>query len=295
MAKKYVKVKEARPGGTIPKEGDAKRGRMSILEQDYIRHNIREKGPDVVAKELNRNVETIKEFAKSEAIPFDEFIPSLNHEANVLANRFKETPEWEAIKDEFTDKELKYFLHMYGKYMSQFKDDVLPTEENQIFQAIKLELLMRRNLLTVKKGKQDIRHLEEQIMALTEKYSGQDMPDNARNLILNFQNQIMSLKAANGTRTTEFIKLGEKHSALFKELKATRDQRVSKAENSAKDIFTLLKQMQDPRFREKEGRQQSLVKLAVEKEKKRLGEYHTYEDGSLDRQILSADTIGEDD
>lgn len=293
--KTYEPKKTAAPGGLLPKEGDAKRGRLSNLEMDYIRNNLKEKGAEAVAKELNRTVETVKEFAKKEAIVYDEYIPNASFEANALANRLKETPEWEVIREEFTEKECKYFLYMYGKYMSQFKDDVLPTEENQIFQAIKFELLMRRNLLTVKKTKQDIRRLEEEIIKLINKYEGQDMPDATRNLINNLENQILSMRTSNGARTNEFVKLGEKHSALFKELKATRDQRVSKAENSAKDIFSLLKQMQDPRFREKEGRQQALVKLATEKEKQRLGEYHTYEDGGLDRQILSPNTVGEED
>lgn len=297
MAKAHTKVTpdKLKPGGILPKDGDAKRGRLSHVEMAFIRANIKEMGAEAVAKEINRTEDTVREFAKKEAISFDEFIPELGFEQNVLAAKFRETPEWETIREEFTEKELKYFEYKYGKYMSQFKDDVLPTEENQIFQAIKFELLMRRNLLSVKKSKQDVLRNEKEIQRLLLKYEGQDLPDNTRSLITNLENQILSIRSGMNTQSNEFVKLSEKHSNLFKELKATRDQRVSKAENSAKDIFTLMKQMQDPRFREKEGRQQALVKLATEKEKKRLGDYHTYEDGQLDRQILSADTIGDDD
>jgi len=272
-----------------------KKGRFSIIEMDYIRANIKEKGAAEVAKELNRTEESIREFAKRECIHFEEFTPGLEDEAKLIAQELKDTPEWEALKEEFNEKELEYFLYKYTKYVRQFKDDVLATEENQIFQAIKFELLMRRNLRAVKRAQSDVRRMENEITRLIAKYEGKDMPDNTRTLITNIENQILAARGAMGSRTTEYVKLQEKHSALFKELKATRDQRVSKSENSAKDIFQLLKNMADPRFREKEGRQQTLVKLAVEKEKQRLGDYHTYDDGSLDRQILSAETIGEDD
>ena len=270
-------------------------GRMTILEMDYIRHNIEAKGAEVVAKELGRTVEAVRDFAKKEAIVFDNQVPDAKQEQALIANELKTTPEWEAIREEFNARELEYFLYKYGKYVAQFKDDVLATEENQIFQAIKFELLMRRNLRAVKRGQMDVRRMENEITKLISQYEGKDMPDNSRNFIIGLENQILSARAAMGSRTGEFVKLQEKHSALFKELKATRDQRVSKAENSAKDIFDLLKSMQDPKFREKEGRQQTLVKLGIAKETKRLGDYHTYEDGSVDRQILSADTVGEGD
>lgn len=277
---------------TIP----IKRGRMGHDEMNYIRENVKAHGPAVVAKKLNRSKELVEEFAKKEGIIYEE---ELNDDKAViqagLNKELRDSPEWEALKQEFTDPELDYFAHRFGKLMAQFKDDILATEETQIFQLIKFELLMQRNLKGAKRATSDIRRMETELSKIFTEHEDMDMTDNTKTMVLNIENQLLSARSAQNSKSTEFVKLQEKHSALLKELKATRDQRISKIENSSKDILGLLKAMQESKFRAAEGRQQALVTLAVNKETERLGEYHTYEDGVLDRPILSADTLGEDD
>lgn len=273
-----------------------KRGRLSHEEMNYIRENVKELGPTEVGKKLNRSQPLIEDFAKSEGIIYEEALEDDKLVIQAQLNKeLRTSPEWEALKQEFTENECDYFGHRFGKLMSQFKEDVLATEETQIFQLIKFEILMQRNLKGAKRASSDIRRMESELTKIFAEHEGTDMPDNTRNLVLNVENQLLSARSAQSSKSTEFVKLQEKHSALLKELKATRDQRISKIESSSKDILGLLKAMQDAKFRVQEGRQQALVNLAVEKEEGRLGEYHTYEDGVVDRPILSADTVGEQD
>jgi hypothetical protein len=137
--------------------------------------------------------------------------------------------------------------------------------------------------------------MEKELTKIFQEYEDQDMPDDAKTLVVSMENQLLAARSAQNSKSTEFVKLQEKHSALLKELKATRDQRISRIEDSSKDILGLLKKMQDAKFRAAEGRQQALVNLAVKKEYERLGSYHTYEDGGIDRPILSSETITSED
>lgn len=272
-----------------------KRGRLSHEEMNYIRENVKALGPKEVGLKLNRSESLIADFAKSEGIVYEDDLKDDQLVIQAALNKeLRNSPEWEALKQEFSEGECDYFGHRFGKLMSQFKEDVLATEETQIFQLIKFEILMQRNLKGAKRAASDIRRMENELTKMFTEHEGQDIDDNTRNLILNIENQLLSARSAQNSKSTEFVKLQEKHSALLKELKATRDQRISKIENSSKDILGLLKAMQDQKFRAQEGRQQALVNLAVEKEGQRLSEFHQFEDGVVDRPILSADTVGED-
>lgn len=275
-----------------------KMGRMSHAEQTWIRENVRTIGIDEVSRKLNRSVETIDNFCRSEGIVYEDDPgdkkSAIKAEEAALAKELKKTPEWEALKEEFTDKELEYFQHRYGKMMAQFQEDVLSSEETQIFHQIKFEILMQRNLKGCKRAQIDIRRLEKEMSQMIIKYENEDMPKDARDLLMALENQLLSLRSAMNSKSTEYVKLQEKHSAILKELKATRDQRITKFQDSDKNIMSLLKEMQTAKFRNEEGRQQALVNLAVKKEEERLTGYHTYEDGTVDQPILSSETLKDD-
>jgi hypothetical protein len=276
-----------------------KRGRLSHAEMTYIRENLKTLGIDEVSRKINRSIDVIDNFARQEGISYERDISEdkafQKAEQVALSRELKNSPEWDALKEEFTENELDFFQHRYGKMMSQFKDDVLASEETQIFHLLKFEILMQRNMKGAKRAAQDIRRMEKEISKLVVEYEGQDMPKEVRDVFLAIETQLLSARSAQASKSSEYVKLQEKHSAILKELKATRDQRISRIEDSAKDILGLLKEMQDTKFRNQEGRQQALVNLAVEKEHKRLSEYHQYEDKGLDRPILSAETISDED
>lgn len=274
----------------MSKNQEIKRGRFNLEEMNYIKNNIKELGPEAIAKELKRTESSIREFANREGIIYEEAKP-VEIIKKKISKELRESPEWEALKSEFTESELNYFAHRYSKLMAQFNEDVFPTEETQIFQVIKFEILMHRNLKTSKKGASDIKRLELELSKIYSKYENGDMSDTERSRVLELENLLVSLRSAQQSKSNEFIKLQEKHSSLFKDLKATRDQRITKFENSKKDILSLIKNFTSNTWREAEGRQQALVSLAVEKERARLSEYIEYDDGGVDKPILSSETV----
>jgi hypothetical protein len=267
-----------------------KRGRLGNPEMDYMREHVVKDGVDAVAKALNRDPHMVREWVRDNMameIQNGEVIPL---EEVAIRKDFMTSPEWQELKDEFTESECAYFLHRYGKLINQFKGDVLPTEETQIFFLIKFEILLNRNLKSRQRALTDIERIQAE---LTKIYARQQLNEHDKERASNLEKQLVSTRETENNKTGEFVKLSEKHSAIMKELKATRDQRISKIENAKESFLGLIKALQEENYREHEGKGMEIMNLAMLKEKKRLGSNHKYADGTIDKPLLSVDTIGE--
>lgn len=267
----------------------SKRGRLSLEEQKYIRDHALTKTPEEIATHLNRTADMVRDFV-SKNVPQ----PGKPNDAVKVAVRqeLRSSMAWRQLNDELTSDELKYFEERFVLLMSQFKDDVLPTEETQVFLLIKFEVLMNRNMKERRRSREDIERLITAQKAHIKQAGGMSkMNEEEKTFMLAIETQLQSAKAAEQNRTTEFVKLEEKHQALMKDLKATRDQRISKIEGSKQSFVGLLKILQEKDIRDAEGRQMELMKLATTKEHKRLGQVMTYEDNNQDQPILSAETV----
>ncbi len=82
---------------------------------------------------------------------------------------------------------------------------------------------------------------------------------------------------------------------MFKELKATREQRSQKLENNKSTMASRIEKiLRDPDFFEEQGKYIEKMRLAMQQEMSRLADYHQYEDGSVDQPFLTPDTIKND-
>jgi hypothetical protein len=176
--------------------------------------------------------------------------------------------------------------------MRQFKNDVYATEETQIFQFIKMEILMNRNLIGAKRSNEDMKRLEKVIDDIYAKYKDFAKASDADKAIVALtESQLLTAKASKQAQTSEFVKLQDKQSDIMKSLKATRDQRIKDLEKEGDTFLGLIKKFMHDKWREKEGKQLSLVNAAAMKAKTELGKQHKYIDGQYDSPILSAETI----
>jgi hypothetical protein len=79
---------------------------------------------------------------------------------------------------------------------------------------------------------------------------------------------------------------------MLKDLKGTREQRIKAIEDSKQTFASLVKQIAtDSEFRSRIGLDMEKMRLAAEKEKERLSEYHEYEDGTVDQPFLTPETL----
>jgi hypothetical protein len=171
---------------------------------------------------------------------------------------------------------------------SQFKDDVFHTEEMQIIDTIKLEILMNRILKSQQENQTEISANET--IVRNEKTRDPDQRD--MDLIMNLERQVAVLRASQETLSKDYKDLQARKATMLKDLKGTREQRIKAIEDSKQTFASLVKQIAtDSEFRRNIGIEMEKMRLAAEKEKERLSEYHTYEDDTVDQPFLTPETL----
>ena len=115
-----------------------------------------------------------------------------------------------------------------------------------------------------------------------------------RDYIMNLERQSATLCASQESLNRDYRDLQTKKSAMLKEMKGTREQRIKRLEDS-KQSFTgwIAHLMQNPEIVKKYGLEMEKMKLAMAAEKDRLSQYHKYDDGQVDQPFLTPDTSKE--
>ena len=259
-------------------------GRLSKSDWDYIDANAENLSPEKIAENLGRTVESVEKYLKKFGKSFNK------HEAFAVQAEYdiKSRPYWKELKAQFSDDELELFLYHWKQIIAQFRKDVLATEELQIVDTIKLEVLMNRALREQQESMERVRALDAEIEL--EKTKDSDQQD--KEMVFNLERQIASLRAAKESLSREFKDLQTKKASMYKDLKATREQRIEKLESNKQTLSSLVnKILRNPDFYEQEGKALEKMRLAMEKEKERLSDYHEYADGTVDQPFLTSETI----
>jgi len=167
-----------------------KKGRFTTDEMKFIEANAEVLSSIEIAKALDRDPESIRNWIGLKI----GFSTKQKKEAEV-ANELKTKPYYKELFSQFSPEELEMFEFHFKKMWSQFKDDVFHTEEMQIVDTIKLEILMNRIL----RGQQDTQReivLNERLIQ-DEKAKDKDMRD--VDLIVNLERQVAMLRASQET------------------------------------------------------------------------------------------------
>ena len=258
-----------------------KKGRFSKEEIQYIEEHLKTESYTDIALHLDRDPESVQKFIKKK---FGKGASAEEIAAFDLENR----AYWPEIKNQFTDDELKLFRYHWSRIISQFRDDVIPTEELQVVDLIKLELLMNRCLKFNKDNIQQISALE----ALIAEERARDPDQQNVDQIFNMERQVSSLKASQESLNKDYRELQTKKNSMLKEMKATREQRVKRLEDSKQSLTGWIAfLMTNPDVTKKYGIEMEKMKLAMEKERERLSDYHQYQDGMVDQPFLNSDTL----
>lgn len=240
--------------------------------------------PEAIAEALDRDIDPILKHLQKIG-------KSGNNQKNLQIQAeydIKSRPYWKELKLQFNEEELDLFLYHWKQIIAQFRKDVMATEELQIVDLIKFEVLMNRALREQQESMQRVRTLQAE--ADLEKARDSDQQD--KEMIYNIERQIASFRAAKESLSREFKDLQTKKAGLYKDLKATREQRIQKLENNKQTLSSLVnKILRDPEFYEQEGKELEKMRLAMEQEKERLADYHEYADGTVDQPFLTPDTI----
>lgn len=258
-----------------------KRGRISKEEKRTISRLIETVSVEDIAKELGRDVNSVEDYIKRE------FKVGLSREEQA-AYSLEDRPYWRELKAQFTDDELELFKYHWARIISQFKDDVFPTEELQVVDVIKLEILMNRCLKGNKENIEQINLYDS--MVKDERSQDKDQQD--MDYILNLERQVASLRASQESLNKDYRELQAKKASMLREMKGTREQRIKRLEDSKQSFTSWVAQlMLNPDLMKQYGIEMEKMKAAMNKERERLATYHTYEDGQVDQPFLTPDTI----
>ena len=263
-----------------------KKGRFSKDEIAYITKHHDSMSVEGMAAELDRDAESVRNYIR------DKLGESLQEKREIQAlYDLRGKPQWRDIQDQFNKHELEMFVYHWRRIVTQFRDDVLPTEELQIIDAIKLELLMNRALREQQLNAEQVRMFEGLIN--DEKEKAVEYQD--RDYTFNLERQIAVLRAAQESLGRDYKDLGMKKGAMLKAMKATREQRIKRLEDSKQTFIGWVRNlMSNPEARYEMGVEMEKMRLATNKEVERLSEYHKYEDGTIDQPFLTPDSVKED-
>ncbi len=259
------------------------KGRLSLAELDYIEKNSH-RPADQIAKELDRDILPIRRYLMKIGKSVDKKgTLQLQAEYDIKAK-----PVWKELKKQFNEEELELGLAAWKEIVAQFRKDVLPTEEIQIIDLIRLEILMNRALKEAHSCETQIKQLEAELF-IEESKTGEEKN---RDMIFLIQRNIAQFKVAKNESNKEFRELFDKKDKTLKNMKATREQRIQKLESSKTTFAGMVSRlMNDPDFYDEQGREMELMRQASQQVKRELGELHSYADNMVDQPLLTPDTV----
>lgn len=198
----------------------------------------------------------------------------------------KDKPYWRSIKLQFNAEELELIIILWNQFIAQFKEDVLPTEEMQILDLIKTDILLNRLM----KAQNDTMDKVQLIENLITKMKNDGDVDEAEISIEEMQK--MAYRKEYDNISKEIRETLKEKSKLLEQLKATRAARFQNKIDGKQTFGLWFKQInEDHDLRKEIGLSIEKMRLASEAEKIRLGQYHKFANGEFDRPFLTPDTV----
>ncbi len=267
-----------------------KAGRLHADELKYIYDHVGDSTADEIAAYLNRKPELIRKYITQKLIP----LPAKN-QGEAASIVLRDSVDWLNLKQQFTSEELQRFEYKYTKLMQQLGEDVVASEEMEVINLIKIDLLKDRSLVERKRAVDDCLKWQFQIDDIRKNYMDiGSAPAEIQNLYQNLQKFISGATAAQKSITKEYNELDERYTVKLHQLKVTRDQRFKTVENSKETFFGFLNQLRDRGTKDRLGREAEIMRAGRDKAYDMLGASHKYLDGSVDQPILSSETLGDD-
>ncbi len=265
---------------------EGKRGPWSKEDKQFIEDNCETLDYKDIASHLQRDPIYVKKYIETK---LNKQIVKGSRIAREADYNIKQSQIWEEIKQEFSTSEQRTFLFHWERIIGQFKEDVLPTEELQIIDMIKLELLMGRALKQQRSSHLSIEEYAKEM----DKIKKQDdiIPQDA--VRIGQLDQLIAFhRAALEALTKEHNELLNRKMALMKELKGTRAERIKRIEDSKQTFLGWVSEiMQNKKLRIQLGDYIEKMRIAIDVEKVRLMTPHKYMDGEIDCPLLTSETL----
>lgn len=259
------------------------KGRMSASDHKTIAELSDKLTYTEIAQQLGRNPETIRKYIEKN---FGKKLVAGGRGSDPTYD-IKKSIIWRELETEFSEDELKLFLYHWQRIINQFKDDVFPTEEIQVVDTIKIEILQSRILKHQRDCAKEIEKLQEEINK--EEALGEGVKNESR--ITALMQMQAAHRSAQVNLSKEYSEFQNRKGGMLKEMKATRSERIKNIENSKQSLIGWISEiMRNQSLRKELGLRMEKFRISVDLEKIKMMEQHRYIDGTDDCPLLSEDT-----
>jgi predicted transcriptional regulator len=261
-----------------------KAGPWSQQDKKYIVDNAGQLPHEEIAKNLGRNANAVKKYMNDNGLM--KYYHSRASGSDGGLTKLSKSIYYSDLCRQFDEKEMNTFEYHWLNTSKQFNDDIMHTEEMQIIDMIKFEILMNRLLNQQADMNQSISELNSSL----QKERMKKEPD--IELIKHYSIQVESVYIAIGRVQKEYNELHKAKNQIYTSLKATRDQRLKSIESSKETFIDWVKDLiKDSSLRRQLGLEMEKHRVATEVEYKRLSDFHQYSDGCVDLPVLNSSTV----
>jgi len=258
-----------------------KTGRLSKEEISYIDANLSIMSDKEIAQKLDRSVEAITQ--RRSVVPQE----NANIELQAYISQLHSKHFWATIKKSLLPEEIEDFENSWAALYSQFfQQGVTATDEIMMKDVIIEDILLHRALEQKKNIIQEIKENEKLIAEEREK----DMDDRDTDFMTNALRTVVQLRGTSESYTKEINEIKKTKDGKFKDLKATRNERLKTVEESGKNIFALIKLLDEQKMRETEGRMSGLVYEASKTKEGQMKQDMVFADNEVDRPWLTPES-----
>jgi len=212
--------------------------------------------------------------------------------AQWFKDQFRQTHLYVTLKSQFNKNEIATYMEEYGSICCQF-EDIVTSEFFQVDDFLKHRILINRQLTMMK-------DMQEEITALTKWLAQNPLEDDCS----------LEDKREKGEKTVrvnllrpELHKVNERYDKLvnerekiYKNLAATRQDRIDELRKGGQDFFSLLIKLQNSEEeRDRQGKYAELTRIAAEDIKKEFRQPIKFPDGEIAPIIMDAETEFDDE
>jgi hypothetical protein len=267
---------------------ERKRGKLSREEEQLINNNLASMSNEEIGELINRSPETVAKYRAQAPVV------AQNGDGNAIIQQLHKKFFWAETKEQLVgDRETEFFERYWASLVLQFASQgILPTDELMMRDLIISEININRCLRAKSSIMRELDLIEKQQDDVYKQYP--DDPLSRLPLLEPLHNRANAIRGSVRAYTDEWKMLQDKKDKKLDQLKATRQTRLEKIEKSGRSFVDLVKMLDSPEIREKEGRLNELYKAAAELAKLRFEQVVRYENEQFDRAFLTPEAEDRD-
>lgn len=264
-----------------------KRGKLSTGEEDFIRQNVHDLTVEEIAGALNRTTAPVIKFIKAANLKNTDLVSDEDYQRKLLEKKLHSRNYYPELTGMLTDSELARFEEDWIEVMLQFRDDVTYTEETQVKQWILLQVLADRSM----KNRREVMESADELQGQIDAILAQEPDDRDNQLLDSLSNQLTFARDGMIAFTREHAQVLDKIKDIERGLKAQRDARVKRIEDSKESWRGYIRLLEDEARRRDAGEDAEYMRVAKDAAKERLSAWHKFEDGKVDQPLLTPENV----